>query len=96
MFGAQRVLERRRWCKECQRYVLARENQPAGDEWACLTCLTAGLVIPLMLIWRAGNAFYLCPHCGGDCNSTGEKLIHWLLVGAILFGAVKLFSHMVG
>jgi competence CoiA-like predicted nuclease len=70
LFGG--VIERRRYCPQCKKNVLAREAAFDNTTHAGLTLVTCGLWLPLALVAAVWHAFarggYYCPACGSKCR----------------------------
>jgi hypothetical protein len=64
-------IKRRKWCRDCDRYVLAATNPTTCAEntaHGCLVLLTLGLWIPVALVYMMmRSSTYLCPQCGQRC-----------------------------
>jgi hypothetical protein len=59
-----------RYCKNCNKSVMAERSLGIGDGMGCLLCLiTGGLFIPLFILLRVINAMggYRCLNCGQKC-----------------------------
>ena len=68
---AQREIKRRKWCDDCDRYVLAVEQQPNYSVHVLIAFMTCGLYLPLMLVLLAVGEIaptYLCSKCGDRCR----------------------------
>ena len=64
---AQRELKRQKWCDECDRNVLAVEQQPNREVHLMLSLITCGLYLPVALVLLSIGELsprYLCPRCG--------------------------------
>lgn len=69
---AEHVRERRMYCPECGRNVLAREKPFLVANHAAACVLTCGLWLPvalLLMVAHAATAGYLCPRCGAKCRA---------------------------
>ena len=70
LFGG--VIERRRYCPQCGKDVLAREAAFDSTTHTGLTLLTCGLWLPFALCAAAWHGLarggYYCPACGAKCR----------------------------
>ncbi len=60
----------RRWCRECDRYVLAHAKSLNAVGHAVLTLVTFGLWLPVAVLVAAWHGLWKparCPNCGGGC-----------------------------